>query len=369
MKKTTWFIRILFILLFTAIGTYIVSFETEKYESSAITSLKDLSEKQEVGLGSLLMGKSSEIITDSKVLELYLISYDMYDYLDKKYQLSKYYASQDIDAYQRLYKDAFLPAFRLNRENLLKAYSKDLFVIFDNLSQTLMLGFAHADRNTSQEVLKDIIKFSDETINAFSRENAKISLSFIDEQVKENRAFFIKAIKQLIAYQYKHKTFDPSLDAERKNTILAELEAELAKKEVEYSSKKKTGWNINGYEMKTLRANITDIKHSIEKFKKDLSGNKENASELNVNVYDFEILKHEMEFAREVYKETLINQEKLKIEVNQNAKHLVVITKPTKPDSYTYPDKVWDLFTLFLTLLFLYSILMTAMTILRDHRD
>ena len=77
----------------------------------------------------------------------------------------------------------------------------------------------------------------------------------------------------------------------------------------------------------------------------------------------------EMAFAKEVYKETLINQEKLKIKVNQKAKRLVVITQPTHLDSYSYPDKVWDLFTLFLTLLFLYSIIMTGLGILRDHVD
>lgn len=369
MKKTLWTLRILFSILFFAIATYIVSIETEKYESVAVVSLKDLSKKQEVSLGSLLMGQGSDIIKDSKILEFHMGSYEMYDHLNVKHNLDHYYGSEDIDAYQRLYKNAFLPAFRVNRENLLKAYNKDLFVIFDNLSQTLTLKFAHADKNTSRQILKEIITFSDETINVFSRESARISLKFISDQAEENRGLFIQSIKHLISYQQEHQTFDPSLDVERKNTIMAEMEAELAKKEVEYSSKRKTGWNINGFEMKTLRANIVDIKHSIQKLKDQLSGNRKDTPELNVNVFDFEVLKNEMEFAKEVYKETLINQEKLKIEVNQNAKHLIVISKPTLPDSYSYPDKVWDVFTLLLTLLFLYSILATAITILKDHRD
>ena len=159
------------------------------------------------------------------------------------------------------------------------------------------------------------------------------------------------------------------MDVERKNTILAELEADLTKKEVEYKSKLKSSWNPNGSEMKMLRATVADIKAAIQKLKRELSGNVKGNSELNINVFDYEVLKNEMEFAKEVYKETLINQEKVKIEVSQNAKHLVVITKPTKPDSYTYPNKVWDLFTIALTLFFLYGILMTVITIIRDHRD
>jgi len=369
MKKPILTLRILFIILFFVIATYIVFIETEKYEASAVVSLKDLSKKQEVSLGSLLMGQGSEIVKDSKILEFYMSSYEMYDHLNVKHNLDHYYSSEDIDTYQRLYPNAFLPAFRVNRENLLKAYNKDLFVNFDNLSQTLTLKFAHAEKNTSQQILKDIITFSDETINVFSRESATLSLKFINDQAEENRGFFIESIKNLISYQNKHQTFDPRLDVERKNTILGELEANLVIKEVEYSSKRKTGWNTNGYEMKTLRANIVEIQDSIKKLQQKLTGNQKDVSELNVNVFDFEVLKNEMEFAKEVYKETLINQEKLKIEVNQNAKHLIVISKPTLPDSYTYPDKIWDIFTLFLLLLFLNSILVTAITILKDHRD
>jgi len=187
--------------------------------------------------------------------------------------------------------------------------------------------------------------------------------------VKENREIFISWIKKMTAYQTQHRTIDPQLDVERKNIILSELEVELAKKEVEYSSKIKADWNKNGYQMRILKSEILNLKKSIKSINQQLSGNRKDAPELNVNVFDFQILKNEMEFAKEVYKETLINQEKLKMEVNQNAKHLLVVAKPTEPDSYTYPDKVWDVFTLMLTLLFLYSILMTALTILRDHRD
>ncbi|HIQ47488.1 MAG TPA: hypothetical protein EYH57_07695 [Sulfurovum sp.] len=369
MKTITWTIRIFFLLLFVAITTYIVSIETEKYESTAITTLQDLSEKQEVSLGSILTGQGSENVKDSKILELYISSFEMYDHLDAKFHLSEYYVSTAIDAYQRLYKDAFLPAFRANRENLLAAYNKDLFIIFDNVSQTITLKFAHADKNVSQHILEEIINFSDQTINTFSRENAKISLRFIEKQVKENREIFISWIKKMTVYQTQHRTIDPQMDVERKNIILSELEVELAKKEVEYSSKIKVNWNKNGYQMRTLKSEILNLKKSIKSINQQLSGNRKDAPELNVNVFDFQILKNEMEFAKEVYKETLINQEKLKIEVNQNAKHLVVVAKPTKPDSYTYPDKVWDIFTLILTLLFLYSILMTAVTILKDHKD
>jgi capsular polysaccharide transport system permease protein len=121
--------------------------------------------------------------------------------------------------------------------------------------------------------------------------------------------------------------------------------------------------------MKTLKANISDLKTASKRLKEELSGNLKPNIKLNTAVFDYKVLENEMEFAKEVYKETLINQEKLKIEVSQNAKHLSIVTKPTKPDTYTYPDKIWDIFTLILVLVFFYTIVMTAIAIVRDHVD
>ena len=76
-----------------------------------------------------------------------------------------------------------------------------------------------------------------------------------------------------------------------------------------------------------------------------------------------------MEFAKEVYKQTLISQEETKIEVTQKSKHLLLVAKPTLPDNYSYPNKLWDIFTLFVLLGLLYSIIMAIVSIIENHRD
>jgi len=83
----------------------------------------------------------------------------------------------------------------------------------------------------------------------------------------------------------------------------------------------------------------------------------------------YELLKNNMQFNKEIYKQALIKHEELKLEVSQNAKHLITISSPTLADSYSYPNKVWDLFTLFIILIFLYNILITIIGIIEDHKD
>ena len=361
-------LRLFFTTIFLAIASYIVYVETERYESVSITLLKDLSGKQEVSLGAMLMGKTSSTMQDSKVLELYIRSTEMFDFIDKKYELSAHYTSEILDAYQRLYKDAVLPAYRANSKNILQKYNENLFVVYDEPSGTLSLSFVHTDPKVAKEILQSIIGRADEIINQFAKENAQVALRFIQKQRKEKKSLFIVSIKKLIEYQNKNNTIDPNLDVERKNALLASLEVDLVKNEVEYSSKSKT-YNLNGTEMKMLKEVIINIKRSIKRVEKQLAGSGSNSNKLNANVFDFELLKSDMEFSKEVYKQTLINQEELKIEVSQNAKHLIVVSKPILADSYTYPNKLWDIFTLFIVILFLYSIIMTIITIIRDHKD
>ncbi len=361
-------LRLLFVAIFFVIANYIVYVESERYESISITLLKDLSKKQEMDLGTMLMGQTSSTMQDSKILELYMRSNEMYMHLDKIYDLSQYYTSDKLDFVQRLYHDTNIPFYLANKENLLKAYNDDLFVIFDEPSGTLSLRFSHIDTHISQQILKSLIKHSDDVINQFSKENALVALQFIEKQRMENKVLFVDSIKTLIKYQNKHNTIDPNLDVERKSTILANLEGDLIKNEVEYNSKLKT-YNPNGAEMKMLKEVGRNIKKSIKRVKTQLAGSSNDIGELNANVFDFELLRSDMMFNKEIYRQTLINQEELKIEVSQNAKHLIVVSKPTLADGYTYPNKPWDIFTLLIVLLFMYSIIVTIFTIIRDHND
>lgn len=360
-------IRLFFTLLFFTIAGYIVYLETERYESVSIAQLKDLSQKQEVQLSSLL-GQTDETMQDSKVLELYMRSSEMFKYIDQKYGLSSYYVSEKLDFYQRLYPDVILEPFRASKKNFVKKYNQDLTVTYDEPSGTLSLSFVHADPEVAQAVLQDIIQRSDDVINRFARENAQVALHFTKKLKNENKALFINSIKALIEYQNKHNTIDPTKEVERKNSILASLEGKLIEKEVEYQSKLKY-YNANALEMKLLRDTIQNIQKSITEIKTQMAGSSANVNELNVNVFDFELLKSDMEFNKEVYRQTLINQEELKIDVNQNAKHFIIISNPTYPDSYSYPNKPWEILTLIAILIFLYSIMMTVIAIIRDHRD
>ena len=102
-------LKLFFISLFISIAFYILAMKTEKFQSSSIVMIKDLSAKQSASmLGSMLLGQSSSTMQDSKILELYINSSEMFHTLDLKHHLTAYYTSEEMDLVQRLRRCLFL---------------------------------------------------------------------------------------------------------------------------------------------------------------------------------------------------------------------------------------------------------------------
>lgn len=357
--------KLIFILLLGTISFYIVMIKTEKYTSSSTVIIKDLSQKQSQNLfGSMLLGQSSSAMQDSKLLELYIHSSEMFTFLDKEHNLSQYYSSPEIDFVQRLEVDTWFNA--LNRENILAKYRGDISVHYDAPSTTLNIRYLHANPEEAQKIVRNIISFASAALNRFEQENTSVVLKSLRGQDRENKKIFTASLKKLIAYQNEHNSIDPNLEVQAKSSILANLESELVQKEVEYKSKL-AYMNKNTAQMKLLKNNIQNIRQGISKIKYQITG--KGRDELNKDVSGFELLKSEVDFNKEKYKQTLIQLEESKASVKQNSKNLIVITQPTLASTYAEPKKLKELLTLLIILSFFYGIIVLIMSILKDHKD
>ena len=361
-------LRVMFLLLFLFIAYYVFFIETEKYQSRSIVMIKDVSQEQTVSpFGALLSNVGSESMRDAKLLEVYLKSNDMYDILEREFNLSSYYTSDTIDFFHRLSNNSIFLSSKINKKNFLAQYNEDLLIRYDEPSATIKVAFAYADATVAQKIVERMIAQSSIALNRFEKQNTEVVLAFLKKQEREKYDFFITSLKKLLDYQTQHNTIDPKVDIESKNTILAGLESELVQKEVNYNSKLQY-LNSSSSEMRLLQGNIQFIKKSIEQIKNQIIGNT-GQKELHVDMSDFELLKNRVEFDKELYRQTLAKLEETKVLVQQNTKNLIVISKAQIADSYTYPNKIKDIFSIFIVLFFLYGIATLVFNIIKDHKD
>jgi len=371
----TW---VIFLLLIILGGYYIFFLKTEKYQSDAIIVIKNLSFQQDVDKPSLsaLLTQASTGSKDARLLEVYIRSFDMFNSINKKFDLKDYYTSDTIDFIQRLYKDAnnsFYKKYHLaTNENLLEYYNKDLEVNYDDLSGTLKISFADASPVKAQKIVKEIIKNAANALNYFEKENSEVTLKYIREQVKEHKKRYVNAMQKVISYQNKSGFIDPSSRAESISALIASLEADLIKKKIEYKSKLKI-YDKNFPQMKAINSSIVSLQSNVNRLKskltsvskKSLKGRKK----LNKNVYDFTVLKSNLKFAQDLYTKSLTQLELMKIKVQQNSKNIIVISNPTLPQEYKYPEKIKEFLTLFIIITFFFIIIKSFITIIKDHVD
>lgn len=360
--------KILFFGLLLFVLYYITFLQTEKYESKMTILVKDLSTDQSVSpLGALLMPSGSEFMKDAKLLEVYMQSMDMYALLDQEFNLTAYYTSDQIDVMNRLSNDFVLPMFEESRVNFLKKYKSDLSIVFDEVSETLVVAFAHSDRDIAKSIVESIVKFSGERLNYFDRKNSEVVLSFLKEQEQEKYDLFLASLKKLLMYQNENNTISPKIEVESKSTILAQLEGELVQHEVSYNSKLQY-MNSTVPEMKLLQSTINNIRQKIQKLRAETVGN-QNKQGLNENLSDFELLRSEVEFNKQIYMQVLGKLEETTVLVSQNSKNIIVVSEAKVSDSYDYPKKLNDMLSAMIIFGLLYGIIGFVITLIRDHKD
>lgn len=360
--------KLLFLLLALSIVYYITFVKTEKYESKMIIIIKDLSQEQSVSaFGSLLLPTGSESQQDARLLEVYMKSNDMYLLLDKEFNLTSYYSSQVIDSLNRLENEFLLPSFEETRVNFIKKYNEDLTIVFDELSSTIEVAFFHANSEVAKEIVESIVKHSGARLNYFDRENSKVVLAFLKEQEEKKYRLFLDSLKKLLIYQNTHNTISPKLEIEAKSAILAELEGKLVQQEVSYASQL-LYMNVNTAEMRLLESTIINIKKRIKKIKTEMLGG-EKGNRLNEDMSDFELLKSEVEFNKQVYMHTLAKLEETSVLVSQESKNLIVVSEAQVSDAYDHPKKLKEIFSILIVLGFIYGILGFIFVLIKDHKD
>jgi capsular polysaccharide transport system permease protein len=350
----------IFLLPFLSLSSYVIFVQTELYESSSTVLIKDLkSPNLQSNMLVALMPNSTSNMQDSKLIEKYIYSMEMYNKIDKKYSLKKHYMSRDIDFLQRKYNFS-------SSSDFFNLYKKRLVINYDVTSNTLDISFLHTNSKVAKEILEFIICEAENKLNTYDKENGNEMLEFIKKQEKQNKKILLKSIEALLDYQNRHKTIDPSIDIKSKSRIVAQLEQEIIQKEIKYSNLKQY-MNNNSVEVKTLKGEIKSLKRKLNDIRDRLSG--VSKKELNENLFEFETLKSDVEFNKERYKQTLIQLDMALIQSTQNAKNFIIITAPTISDSYSYPDKVKNIITLFMVLIMGYGILSMIYAVIKDHRD
>ena len=242
-----------------------------------------------------------------------------------------------------------------------------MLVTIDETSGILNISFLHTNPKIAYEIIKQLIKDSNQKINSYNKTIAQKQLSFTQKQVQQNKEILNSSIEKLKKFQDKYALLDPSQTAQTNFAIVANLKSLIIEKKAKLNQLL-TYMNPDNFEIKRLKSEISQTQVTLNKMKKTLAS-KSNKEALNAYIFEYERLKSVIELNKELYKQSLLQLEQLKQEINKNSKMLLVLTKPFIPDGYIYPEKLKDIVTILLLLSLIYGIVILIEQIIKEHID
>lgn len=352
--KTVIYIMIVVIFYYTFIAA-------DRYVSNVSLSVKSTDGGSPISLSGIesLVGVASSSTEDIKLLQEYIKSFDMLQKLDEKINLRSLYEKQKIDLFFRIYSST-------SKESYLKYYRDRIHILFDDTTGLLNVaveGFSPEDaRNISAAILEESERF----INEISHNIAREQLRFAQGELESAKQKYKDAKNELLAFQNEYGVFDPQSLAKTKAGFITEIELQISKKETELNTMR-SYLNDNAPEIAALKAELRAHKEQLEKERRKVASNA-SQDKLNDVVAQFEALYLNLSFAEDVYKTAITAVETTRIEIGRKAKQVVVIQSPYVPDSAAYPNKMYNIITIFVILTLIFGVVRLVRAIIDEHR-
>ncbi|MFU8814643.1 MAG: chain-length determining protein, partial [Pseudomonadales bacterium] len=338
-------------------GGYWWLWATDRYVSEANVVLQSARMAQpEFSMSSILGGGSSN---DLLMLRDHLRSVDMLRKLDTALDLRNHYASNHIDALSRIAADAPM-------EHLHRYYLKRVSVEIDEYAHVLRVKAQAYDPQTAHAIATLLLEEGEAHMNALGHRLAAEQVRFIETQVLDLRARLDAAMETLLAYQNEQGLVSPTGTVASVSAVVAALEGELASLKAQRSALG-ASQSERAPEMVRLTSQVNALERQIALESARLAAS--NGGSLNRLSADFETLRLQVDFAREMYASALTALESTRVEAARSLKQVSILQSPTVPEYATEPRRLYNLtvFALMALLAGLIAHLLTA--IVRDHRD
>ena len=352
--KTVIYIMIVVIFYYAFIAA-------DRYVSNVSLSVKSTDGGSPISLSGIesLVGVASSSTEDIKLLQEYIKSFDMLQKLDEKINLRSLYEKQKIDLFFRIYSST-------SKESYLKYYRDRIHILFDDTTGLLNVAVEGFSPEDARIISAAILEESERFINEISHNIAREQLRFAQGELESAKQKYKDAKNELLKFQNEYGVFDPQSLAKTKAGFITEIELQISKKETELNTMR-SYLNDNAPEIAALKAELRAHKEQLEKEKRKVASNA-SQDKLNDVVAQFEALYLNLSFAEDVYKTAITAVETTRIEIGRKAKQVVVIQSPYVPDSAAYPNKMYNIITIFVILTLIFGVVRLVRAIIDEHR-
>jgi len=306
-----------------------------------------------------LLGANTVDDKDTTMVVAYAGSQEMLSKLEDKIGFSEHFSASDWDFWARLSSSP-------SEESRLKYFRKRLHTNVHPESGIITLRAQAFTPELSLKMVEEAIRNAEAFINGVGHAIALEEIAFVEQEMERSRQNLAAVRAKVLRFQNDNGIMGVEANGAARQAMVNEMENQL----VRMQTNEKT---LAAY-LNPAAADLVAVRDGITALKSQLVIEREKlASQNGVSTNDinatFQALELELQFATDLYQNTLVGLEKARIESYKKLKHLVVIQAPQLPDEALEPRKIYNIISLFVALTLAYGIITMIVATVREHRD
>lgn len=312
------------------------------------------------GLSTLLTGANPASREETLYLREYITSNDMMQLLEDRLNWSEHYGAQKKDLF-------FLLSENSKREERLKFYQRMVSAYYEETTGLLKVEVQALSPEMSKKILETILQASERFVNEMSHSIAREKMNFAKQELQSARDNYARQKERLLNFQNNNKVLDGLTSAQSRAEIIANLENEYSKQQaIATEMQYKLRADSPQVQQQKLRVNAIRAQLNTEK---RLLVSAPNGDQANVVSSRYQKLTLDAGIAEETYKASVSALDSARVDASKKIRTLVTVVSPNEPDLAIYPERLYNLATIFFGLLMLYGIARFIIASIEDHRD
>ncbi|WP_062269302.1 hypothetical protein [Endozoicomonas arenosclerae] len=352
-----WFTAIV-LLPWVICALYFNLVASDRYVSEA----SFLIERSDSGGGAIeglsLFGVTPQASNDQRILETFIQSPDMLNFLDQELSLKEHYI-ESADWISRLSPSA-------SQEDFLAFYRSHIRVTYNDTNGMLDMEVQAFEPAYAKQVTDLILDKSEVFVNEISHNMANEQLKFVRSEVELAEKRLKDFTRRLLNFQNETGLLSVEEQGAALSGIMNELQAELIRSQTEIQTL--TSYlNENSAQVTALRQRIRALQSQITTEKDKLVDSR--TTSLNDLAAQQQELQLDLDLATQAYTSALVALESTRTEASRKLKQLVVVSSPYQAEDAKYPRVAYSLTNILLILLMLFALARMIRATVKEHRD
>lgn len=306
------------------------------------------------------LGAGGPNAADQLLLREYLLSEDMLEKLDAKFDLRSHYSDGHRDPISRMW-------FRnAPHEWFYQYWLNHVDIEYDDYAGVLRIQVQAYDAKTAKAVEDTLVQLGEARMNQMGHQLAQSQVDFLSRQVTFAHDSILAASQDLINFQNEKGLVSPASTADSLNAIIAKLEGQKADLQTQLASLP-PNMNSDQPVVVMLRKNLVAVEQLTEQKRAELASPKSRT--LNYTVAEYKRLEMQEQFAQDLYKTALTALEQGRMDAARKLKMVSVLQAPTMPGYPTQPQRIYNALVTLIIALSLVGVIKLLESIILDHVD